>query len=883
MVRSVAAKDLIGSEYHAPFPAYYQESISAEKSFRVYAADFITDTDGTGIGHEAPEFGEVDFELAKTNGIHISGAMDEAGKYTAEIGAQDTHSYVDGLKNLEGVFYQDANEIIMMRLQERGLLFKKESITHRVPFCPRSGTPLVQKAQKSWFIDIQNNKEALKAANEEIYWFPEHLKHGRFAKGIDTAPDWCISRTRYWGAPMPVWRSADGTETVVVSSREEIFEMNKPYGQLEAREVEGKTKYFFVGGEYSGTELNLHKPYIDAIKLQSKTTGESLTRIPEVLDVWMDSGAMPYAQMHYPFENQAAMEASFPGDFIAEYVGQIRAWFYVMHVLGVLLKGKPAFTNVITTGVIYGTDGRKMSKSFKNYPDPRGTLEQYGADGIRFYLMNTPLLTGGDIDFSEDGIVDAIKRVILPLWNTYSFFTTYANIDGWKPAAGQHFFMRHGETDANFERRLSDGLDNSPLNENGRAQALRSATEMRARGIKFDRIFVSPLLRAHETAQIVAREMGFTGELCLIDVLAERKSGKYSGMKHTDIVELHFQETGNRVEMKNSGSIYFGDNSIESELEFCARVQEWLQNELPKYADENVLIVAHGGVFRAATQYFENVPHKIAFDRHYFPTLGNAAFTELPHVPRVNPMDRWMMGELQILSAKVQNSYEKYDLQTMARSILEFMDDLTNWYVRRSRRRFWRSETDLDKASGYETLYRVLTELCKIAAPIIPFVTEHIYRGLTENESVHLEYFPLFNGFAVPRDIKDDMALTKQLVSLGLALRGRKKLRVRQPLQSVTIGVQLGEYFVEIIKEELNVKEVILGADMSQVARLICKPNARLIGPRFGKGVQEIIMTAKAGNFAMLADGRVQIGEAILEIGEFELVYEPLSLDLDVE
>lgn len=821
-------------------------------SFKIYSADFITDTDGTGIGHEAPEFGDVDFELAKKHGIHITNAMDEEGKYTREIA------------DLAGTFYQDANPIVTERLQAKGLLFKKESITHRVPFCPRSGTPLMQKAQKSWFIDIQSQKEALKAANEDIYWFPEHLKHGRFAKGLDTAPDWCISRTRYWGAPMPVWigRDANGLE-----KDRKIFASKADIETASGMKIE-----------------NLHKPYIDDIKWIEN--GLTYTRIPEVLDVWMDSGSMPYAQMHYPFENQAAMEASFPADFIAEYVGQVRAWFYVMHVLGVLLKGKPAFKNVITTGVIYGTDGRKMSKSFKNYPDPRGTIEQYGADAIRFYLTNTPLMTGGDIAFNEDGIVDAIKRVILPLWNAYSFFTTYANIDGWKPAAGRHYFMRHGETNANSERRLSDGLDNTPLNEKGREQALKSATALKNRGASFDYIFVSPLARAQQTAEIVADTLGFAGPVVTVPELVERKSGLHTGRKYSDVVAEHNLTTGQCLDVSDvshAHKICFSDDSIETEEQFAERIKNWLAKELPKYADKNVLIVAHGGVYKSVFSYFESIPLSVAFDNQLFPTMRNAECVELPHAPRVNPMDRWIIGELQELNARVQNSYEKYDLQTMARTIMDFMDDLTNWYVRRSRRRFWRSEADADKASAYETLHRVLVELCQIAAPIIPFITEHIYQGLTGRESVHLEYFPEFNRFSVPRDIRDDMKQTKQFVTLGLALRGRKKLRVRQPLQSVTIGSRLSEYFVDIIREELNVKEVIMGADMSRVARLICRPNARLIGPRFGKDVQIILQAAKSGNFTELPDGRVQVGDAFLEAGEFELVYEPLSLDMDVE
>jgi isoleucyl-tRNA synthetase len=255
----------------------------------------------------------------------------------------------------------------------------------------------------------------------------------------------------------------DDGEKVVVSSREEIFELNKPYGQLEKREIDGKTQYFFTGGEFDGKELNLHRPYIDSITLQSPKTGKPLTRIKEVLDVWMDSGSMPYAQMHYPFENKKEMEASFPADFIAEYVGQVRAWFYVMHVLGVLLNpnkeptATPSFTNVITTGVINGNDGRKMSKSYGNYPDPRDTIEKYGADPIRFYMLNSPLLSGGDMDFKEEGIIETIKSVMLPLWNTYSFFTTYANIDLWKSKDTEITFVRHAETPNNSSGRVNGG------------------------------------------------------------------------------------------------------------------------------------------------------------------------------------------------------------------------------------------------------------------------------------------------------------------------------------------------------------------------------------------------------------------------------------------
>ena len=602
--------DLVGLSYTPPFD-YYAHT-DRTKNHRIYHADFITDTDGTGIGHEAPEFGDVDFELAREHGIHVSEAMDEEGKYTHEIA------------DLQGTFYRDANAIVMERLTAMGKLFRKEGITHRVPFCPRSKTPLMQKAQKSWFINIQSIKSQLLAQNENINWFPDHLKHGRFMKGVESAPDWCISRTRYWGAPMPVWRSEDGSETVVAGSRDEIYELSRPFGTLtrvilvrhgrtdynekhhfdtvdKARLTdEGKTQAQTVMDELRNTTidviysspmsrcmdtitplaiacglaveqdarlweyrrptfqdkqlsnwadvrwenepiaetdetsqqlytrvsgfldeilkkhagktvvicthggplllmrkyfhkfdldaekekyiprnghpireyifadtlqpLDLHRPYIDRIQLQSPTTGATLTRIPEVLDVWMDSGAMPYAQMHYPFANKQAMEASFPADFIAEYVGQVRAWFYVMHVLGVVLFDAPPFKNVAVTGIIYGTDGRKMSKSYGNYPDPRETLGKHGGDALRYYLLSGPLLTGGDINFSEEGIVESVKKVILPLWNAYSFFTTYANIDDFVPTEDRVWFVRHGETDANAEDRVSGSI-NLPLNE----------------------------------------------------------------------------------------------------------------------------------------------------------------------------------------------------------------------------------------------------------------------------------------------------------------------------------------------------------------------------------------------------------------------------------
>lgn len=312
---------------------------------------------------------------------------------------------------MQGLHYQEANEVSMQKLKDMGKLFKKESINHRVAMCPRTDTPLIYKAQDSWFINIQSIKAKLIAENENINWYPEHLKYGQFLKSMEGAPDWCISRSRYWGTPMPVWMGYDVNgevkDTKVFASRAEIEKV-------------------------SGMKItDLHKPYIDDITW--KENGLTYKRVSEVLDVWMDSGSMPYAQMHYPFENKVPMESSYPADFIVEYIGQVRAWFYVMHVVGVALFDKNSFSNVITTGIVYGSDGRKMSKSYGNYPDPRETIQKYGADSIRFYMMNSPLLSGNNMSFKEEGIEEVIKKVMLPLWNTYSFFTTYANIDNFCP------------------------------------------------------------------------------------------------------------------------------------------------------------------------------------------------------------------------------------------------------------------------------------------------------------------------------------------------------------------------------------------------------------------------------------------------------------------
>ncbi len=660
IVESFTGEDLIGLKYTPPFD-FYVWKVDENKNHIILHADFITDTDGTGIGHQAPEFGEVDFQLAQKEGIYISTALDDAGCYTEEI------------PDYEGMHYEAANDIISERLKEMGRLFKKESINHRVAMCPRSGTKLIYKAQDSWFINIQEMKDQLLAENEGINWQPKHLKHGQFLKSVESAPDWCISRTRYWGTPMPIWIGRDK------NGEQQDMKVFGSKAEIEAA---------------SGMKItDLHRPYIDAITW--KEGDLTYTRLPEVLDVWMDSGSMPYAQMHYPFsvaktpglndwnqeQNPGVKEGmeylSYPADFIVEYIGQVRAWFYVMHVVGVALFDTRAFTNVITTGIVNGSDGRKMSKSYGNYPDPRGTIQKYGADAIRFYMANSPLLTGGNMDFKEEWIVEVIKKVILPLWNTYSFFTTYANIDNFSP------------------------------------------------------------------------------------------TGKYE---------------------------------------------------------------------------------------------------------RRNPLDTWIISETHNLIATVTQAMENYEITDATRPIVKFMDKLTNWYIRRSRKRFWKSENDTDKMEAYETLYEVLVNVSQIIAPFMPFVTEEIYKNLTGNESVHLTDFPVSDSSLIDEKLNKDMDVCQKIINLGLSLRTAQKIRVRQPLQSISIGIQLSEYYKDIIKEELNVKEV-LEVESSSIASKICKPNGRLIGPKFGKDVKFIISQAKAGNFEEIDENTVKVWDFILEWDEFEMAY----------
>ncbi|MCK9272869.1 isoleucine--tRNA ligase [Candidatus Gracilibacteria bacterium] len=670
-----------------------------ENVYRVVIGHHVTTESGTGVVHIAPAYGEDDSIIGKKENLGVVSHIDDTGK-------------VENLFENSGDYVFDFNEKVIQMLKTRGDIINISTINHSYPHCYRCKTPLIYRGISAWYVKVEEVANKLVKNNAEVNWVPENIKDGRFGKWIAQARDWNISRNRYWGSAMPIWRSEDKEEIYCVGSIEELYELNKDFGQIEKRphptflsqgEENMEYKYFYVE---EGIEVDLHKHFVDKIKLKHPKTGTVLTRIPEVLDCWFESGSMPYASKHYPFKGKE--DFKYPGDFIAEGIDQTRGWFYTLMILGTLLFDRTPYLNVIVNGIVLAEDGRKMSKSLNNYPDPEKLIDKHGADAIRFYMMNSGAVKAEDMKFSESGVEEIIKKVILPFWNTYSFFTTYANID------------------------------------------------------------------------------------------------KFEGK----------------------------------------------EKEVYKY-------------------------------------LGESSF---------NNLDKWILSQLQELIKSTNNGFETYDLNAVTRPIFDFMDNLTNWYIRRSRRRFWKSENDGDKIGAYHTLYEVLVELSKVIAPIMPFVSEEVFKNLTNKESVHLENYPECKSDLISESLNSQMEKTQKIINLGLALRANKKIRVRQPLTSLTIGEKLEPYYQEIIKEELNIKEIIILSDMTQIAKKICRPNAKLIGPRFGKDVQNIIIQAKNGNFQDLGEGRIKIphpnplpeGEGIsgfiLEEGEYEIAYEPLSgVEVDIE
>ena len=624
VLRTFPGSELVGKKYQPlDTGSTWPEN---DKIHTIYAADFVSHESGTGIVHIAPAYGEDDFELGKANGVAPFHVIDDNGYYT------DT--------NYKGLEVWENNKFIAKDLKEKSVVWKIEYIRHEYPFNPRSKQRIMYRAIPSWFFDIQGQKPLMLEQNEHINWFPSHLKHGRFAKNIEQAPDWNLSRDRFWATAMPVWKGDQGTVKVIGS-----------YAELK---------------ELSGVELDdYHRPWVDDITFT--IDGETFTRIDKVLDCWFESGSMPFAQLHYPFENQAKFEQNYPADFIVEYIGQVRAWFYYVHAVNVALaeigafgeaseQHKNAYSNVITTGVVAGNDGRKMSKSLGNFTDPNELMDKFSADSLRFLLLSSPLLNGEDFALHDKDVGDVARKLSM-IWNMYDFFTMYAEVDE----------------------------------------------------------FTFPYDTASSDAFLVHR---------------------ITNTAHSDTPES----------LSRTGT----ENSFQISVDI----------------------------------------DKLS-----------------------NPLDIWIISRLHELVAEVEKQMDAYNIPDALSPILPFLDDASNWYVRRSRRRFWKSEDDGDKNDAYRTLHYVLVRLSYILAPFTPFLAEELYHNLTgDDESIHLKDW-LAAG-AVNEQALADMARTRELINNGLSLRMKKdehqeSIKVRQPLQRAAYaGVKLTDYYEQIMAEELNVKEI---------------------------------------------------------------------------
>jgi len=651
VVRTYQGTELAGWTYEPILP-YFAE-LAEQGAFKTYNAEYVTTQDGSGIVHIAPGFGEDDYQVLKDSGLPILVPIDPEAKFLAEVW------------DFEGIYVKDADKLIIQKLKEEGKLVKRENYLHPYPHCYRTGKPLIYRAISSWFVRIDKIKDDMLAANDTIHWMPGHLQKGRFGKWLENARDWAISRNRYWGNPIPIWKCDVSGEVVCVGSRDELAALS---GQRPE---------------------DLHKHFVDDITWPS-AAGGTFRRVPEVLDCWFESGAMPYAQSHYPFENKETFEANFPASFICEGLDQTRGWFYTLTVLAAALFKSPPSKAVVVNGLVLAEDGRKMSKSARNYSDPVKVIDTFGADALRLFLMNSGVVRAEDLKFSDEGVKEVLKQVILPLWNAYSFYVTYANIDKVEP-------------------------DQAPDNPD-------------------------------------------------------------------------------------------------------------------------------------------------------------------------NPLDKWILSETESLVEQVTAALDDYDLQKGSEPLVAFIDQLNNWYIRRSRRRFWRSENDSDKGQAYQTLYTVLLRLVQVAAPYIPFITEEIYQNLrkpTDPESVHLCQYP--EVITPRRDLalERKMRTTQEAVRMGRAIRSLHNLKIRQPLNGlhlVTKDRDEKNILIEmedIIREELNVKEVIFRDNEEDLVEYSAKANYRTLGKALGKD-----MKIAADRIAELTASDIQ---GLMEGATLSLDLGSQTIDLTVE
>lgn len=620
IIDRVNGQQLLGKSYFPIYKNTAYKNIDTTKCFRVIGSSHVTADSGTGLVHMAPSFGEDDYLACKENLIPCFDPIDEEGNFK------------DLVPDLKGIYFKDADKVILKNLKDDGLLFEWSTIVHSYPFCWRSNTPLMYRAMPVWFLDVPKIKERMIKNNKAIHWVPSSVGEKRFANWLENAQEWNISRNRFWGTPIPLWRCSSCNEKEVFSS---------------VKDLEEKTN----------SKLgDIHSHFIDHLTYHCSKCHGQMKRIPEVFDCWFESGSMPVAQIHYPFENVKEFEKSFPADFIAEGLDQTRGWFYTLLVLSTALFDKPPFKNVIVNGLVLAKDGSKMSKSKRNYPDPEEVITRHGADAVRTYLINSPVVRGEPLSFNEEGVKEVVRGVLLPLYNSWSFFVQYANVDGFK---------------------------------------------------------------------------------------------------------------------------------------------------------------------------------------------GNEEALSLVKRPEI---DRWIISRLESLIYKINEEMNGYYLYKIISPILEFIDDLTNWYIRKNRRRFWKSaESDgekADKLCAYTTLHEVLLTLSRILAPILPFMAENMFLGLGGEDSVHLADFPKSCEERIDLNLEEEVLNVRRVVALARSLREKYKINTRKPLLSLTIAsnkakLEALKSHIENIKSETNVKDIVFTENEESFCHISLKPNFKTLGPKLGKDLKE--------------------------------------------
>ncbi len=821
--------DLVGTGYEAPWNYYPSE----KKGWYVVAEPFVTTTDGTGIVHIAL-YGEEDYQVIQKYDLPRLQHVNKEGKF------------IDGSGVYSGRYFKEEglDVEILKDLASRNMLLKKEKYEHNYPHCWRCKTPLIYFAITSWFIRMSQLRDELIKNNQAINWHPEHIKEGRFGNWLSEIKDWALSRNRYWGTPLPVWECNSCHKTLCVGS---MIELQKKSGQDLPINDKG--------------ERDLHRPYIDAVTIPCECGGVS-HRVEEVIDCWFDSGAMPIAQVHYPFDikDQDFNDNYFPADYICEAIDQTRGWFYTLLAVSTAIWDKTPYKNVICLGHILDEKGLKMSKSLGNIVEPMEVTEKHGADALRWYMFHASP-PSQPRNFSVNLVEQSLRKFLLTLWNVYSFFVTYANIDQFQPQKFTKVIsVQHTESEnVPLGVVASDKDQTYHLTEKGHRDAEAIGQEFKHS--KIDKIFAAPITRTREVADIIAQFHQVT--ISEDDRLRELNLGTFDGKLAAD-VESYLNSLTNQYSQK------FPEG--ESYLDLEERVFSFLDEVKEKCAGETVMIIANGMVKKMIDKYFNHTPSDQVLTSKF--ALGSIDRYVMPWSE--HKLDRWILSELHTMVAEVEQQLDGYQIWEATNKIEQFVDNLSNWYVRRSRRRFWKAENDQDKNSAYQTLYHVLTTLVKVIAPFVPFVSEHMYRNLVGKKSVHMASFPRSITSFVRPALNEEMAFMRNIVNLGHAIRANQKLKTRQPLPSATViaPMRLQAEELQVIAEELNVKNVFMTSPDQATIQKGIKPRAAIVGPKFGNDVQTIMQAARDQNIVFEDNGSVTVADKFtLSPEEFEVVY----------